>query len=167
MTEQPKFRTEHDSMGDVQVPYDAKYRAQTQRAVENFPISGTPIEPALVAALGSTDRQRLSEVLDTSARGTQRAAPVGPLRQLRTAQELQPSTPLTLRAHLAGERPVAPIGQQGAGGVRVTPSARQQLDGLVRELHSPAAPAAAAPAAGKPPPGFVRPELGVATSAGW
>ncbi|WP_139977966.1 class II fumarate hydratase [Nocardioides litoris] len=45
-------RTEHDSMGEVEVPVDALWRAQTQRAVENFPISGTPIEPALVHALG-------------------------------------------------------------------------------------------------------------------
>jgi fumarate hydratase, class II len=45
------FRIEHDSMGEVQVPADALWRAQTQRAVENFPISGTPVEPALVHAL--------------------------------------------------------------------------------------------------------------------
>ena len=36
------FRIEHDSMGEVRVPADALWRAQTQRAVENFPISGTP-----------------------------------------------------------------------------------------------------------------------------
>lgn len=47
-----EFRVEHDSMGEVRVPADALWRAQTQRAVENFPISGTPIEPALVHALG-------------------------------------------------------------------------------------------------------------------
>ena len=47
-----QFRTEHDTMGEVLVPRDAQWKAQTQRAVENFPISGTPIEPALVAALG-------------------------------------------------------------------------------------------------------------------
>ncbi len=46
------FRVEHDSMGDVRVPASALWKAQTQRAVENFPISGTPIEPALVHALG-------------------------------------------------------------------------------------------------------------------
>ena len=45
------FRTEHDSMGEVRVPRDALWRAQTQRAVENFPISGTPLEPRLVRAL--------------------------------------------------------------------------------------------------------------------
>ena len=48
----PDFRTEHDSMGDVLVPRDALWRAQTQRAVENFPISGTRLEPRLVRALG-------------------------------------------------------------------------------------------------------------------
>ena len=50
--ETSEFRIEHDTMGEVRVPRDALWKAQTQRAVENFPISGTPIEPALVAALG-------------------------------------------------------------------------------------------------------------------
>jgi fumarate hydratase class II len=45
------FRIEHDSMGEVRVPTDALWRAQTQRAVENFPISGTTLEPRLVHAL--------------------------------------------------------------------------------------------------------------------
>jgi fumarate hydratase class II len=44
-------RTEHDSMGEVQVPAAAKYRAQTQRAVDNFPVSGQRIERAHIAAL--------------------------------------------------------------------------------------------------------------------
>jgi len=47
-----EFRVERDSMGDVQVPAQAYYGAQTQRAVENFPISGWPLPPALVHALG-------------------------------------------------------------------------------------------------------------------
>ncbi len=46
------FRIEHDTMGEVRVPAQALWKAQTQRAVENFPISGTPIDPALIAALG-------------------------------------------------------------------------------------------------------------------
>ncbi|MFI2753438.1 class II fumarate hydratase [Cellulomonas sp. P22] len=45
------FRTEHDTMGEVLVPADALYRAQTQRAVENFPISGTPLERSHIEAL--------------------------------------------------------------------------------------------------------------------
>ena len=51
MTE-AEFRVEHDSMGEVRVPAAAKWRAQTQRAVANFPISGRPLEPAHIAALG-------------------------------------------------------------------------------------------------------------------
>jgi fumarate hydratase class II len=45
------FRVERDSMGEVRVPSNAKWRAQTQRAVENFPISGTQIEGGLIQAL--------------------------------------------------------------------------------------------------------------------
>jgi fumarate hydratase class II len=45
------YRTEHDSMGEIRVPADALWRAQTQRAVENFPISGRPLPPALIHAL--------------------------------------------------------------------------------------------------------------------
>ena len=47
------YRIEHDSMGKVRVPAWAKWRAQTQRAVENFPISGTPIERELIGALAA------------------------------------------------------------------------------------------------------------------
>jgi fumarate hydratase class II len=51
MSEQ-QFRVEHDSMGDVRLPSWAKWRAQTQRAVENFPISGQRLDRAHIAALG-------------------------------------------------------------------------------------------------------------------
>jgi fumarate hydratase class II len=47
-----EYRTERDSMGEMQVPVDAYYGASTQRAVENFPISGQPIPGELVRALG-------------------------------------------------------------------------------------------------------------------
>jgi len=46
-----EFRIEHDTMGEVKVPKDALYSAQTQRAVENFPISGSTLEKAHIAAL--------------------------------------------------------------------------------------------------------------------
>ena len=46
-----EYRIEHDSMGDVRVPVEAKWGAQTRRAVENFPISGVPIERMLIRAL--------------------------------------------------------------------------------------------------------------------
>jgi fumarate hydratase class II len=47
-----EFRVEKDSMGDVKVPAKAYYGAQTQRAVENFPISGQPLPKRLIHALG-------------------------------------------------------------------------------------------------------------------
>src|SRR5262245_22932814 len=47
-----EFRIEKDSMGEVKVPARAYYGAQTQRAVENFPISGQPLPRRLVRALG-------------------------------------------------------------------------------------------------------------------
>ena len=46
-----EYRTEHDTMGEIKVPAKALWGAQTQRAVENFPISGTPIESAQIKAL--------------------------------------------------------------------------------------------------------------------
>ncbi|MFE3429620.1 aspartate ammonia-lyase [Streptomyces sp. YPW6] len=45
------FRIEHDSMGEIRVPAHAKWRAQTQRAVENFPVSGQRLERAHIEAL--------------------------------------------------------------------------------------------------------------------
>ncbi len=48
----PGFRTEHDSMGELQVPKDALWGAQTQRAVQNFPISGQPMPSGFIRAMG-------------------------------------------------------------------------------------------------------------------
>jgi fumarate hydratase class II len=48
----PGFRTERDSMGELQVPKDALWGAQTQRAVQNFPISGQPMPRGFIRALG-------------------------------------------------------------------------------------------------------------------
>jgi fumarate hydratase class II len=46
-----QYRVEHDSMGDVKVPFDALWGAQTQRAVDNFPISGIPVNERVIRAL--------------------------------------------------------------------------------------------------------------------
>jgi fumarate hydratase class II len=51
-----EFRVEHDTMGEVLVPIAALYGAQTQRAVENFPISGSGLEPAQIVALARIKR---------------------------------------------------------------------------------------------------------------
>ena len=49
MTE--NYRIEKDSMGELKVPADALYGAQTQRAIDNFPVSGIPMPAALIRAI--------------------------------------------------------------------------------------------------------------------
>ncbi|MHB1234625.1 MAG: class II fumarate hydratase [Microbacteriaceae bacterium] len=56
MSSDTEFRIEHDTMGEVKVPASALYGAQTQRAVENFPISGSRLEAAQVVALARIKR---------------------------------------------------------------------------------------------------------------
>ena len=56
MAEQ-EYRIEHDTMGEVKVPVDALWRAQTQRAVENFPISFRPLERTQIRAMGLLRRR--------------------------------------------------------------------------------------------------------------
>ena len=51
-TDAAEHRIERDTMGEVKVPAKALWKAQTQRAVENFPVSGIPINAELIAALG-------------------------------------------------------------------------------------------------------------------
>src|ERR1700712_4090962 len=55
-SEDAPYRIEHDTMGEVRVPRDALWAAQTQRAVENFPISGSRLEDAQVIALARIKR---------------------------------------------------------------------------------------------------------------
>src|SRR6218665_1501352 len=51
VTTTPEYRIEHDNMGEVRVPATALYGAQTQRAVENFTLSGSVLEPKQIQAL--------------------------------------------------------------------------------------------------------------------
>ena len=67
------YRIEHDSMGEVRVPKDALWRAQTQRAVENFPISGQPLEPALIHALARIKAAAAQTNVDLGALTTEQA----------------------------------------------------------------------------------------------
>jgi fumarate hydratase class II len=55
-TQETEYRIEHDTMGEVRVPRTALYAAQTQRAVENFPISGSRLEPGQIVALARIKR---------------------------------------------------------------------------------------------------------------
>ena len=74
------YRIEHDSMGEVRVPEDALWRAQTQRAVENFPISGAVLEAghiqamARVKAAAAKVNAELGVIADEQAKAIQDAA---------------------------------------------------------------------------------------------
>lgn len=75
-----QFRIEHDTMGEVRVPVNALYSAQTQRAVENFPISGQGLEPAHIHALSLVKKacavanQELGVITDDQAQAIKSAA---------------------------------------------------------------------------------------------
>ena len=62
------YRIEHDTMGEMRVPKEALYGAQTQRAVENFPISGLRFPRSFVRALAQeksgVPEEQLNELLD-------------------------------------------------------------------------------------------------------
>ena len=91
------FRTEKDSLGDVQVPVDAWYGAQTVRAIRNFPITGLKPHPTLVRAtvlvkraaaevnrdLGQLDPERANAIIAVAEQvlGGGRAAGGGRLGQ--------------------------------------------------------------------------------------
>ena len=70
------FRVEHDSMGEVQVPADALWRAQTQRAVENFPVSGRRIDPAVIHALAAIKGRAATVNAGLGAIDAERAAAI-------------------------------------------------------------------------------------------
>ena len=68
MADEMPIRIERDTLGDVQVPADAYWGAQTQRAIENFPISGLRAHPALVLADGHGQEGLWPAPTATSAR---------------------------------------------------------------------------------------------------
>ena len=71
------FRTERDSMGELQVPADALWGAQTQRAVQNFPISGRPLPRAFIRALGVIKQAAAAANAKLGLLDTQVAAAIG------------------------------------------------------------------------------------------
>ena len=71
-----KYRTEKDSMGEIQVPLDALYKAQTQRAVNNFPVSGIPIPTQVIRALGLIKKSCAMVNADLSLLDTIRAGAI-------------------------------------------------------------------------------------------
>src|SRR4029450_7062464 len=79
----PQYRIERDSLGEVRVPANALYMAQTQRAVEKFPISGMRFGRSFIRALGliksaaATVNEELGLLDKTSAEAIRRAAAEG------------------------------------------------------------------------------------------
>ncbi len=79
-SDSPRFRIEHDSMGDVAVPVEALYGAQTQRAAGNFPISRLRFQRAFLHALGfikaaaAKANEQLGELPPAQARAIASAA---------------------------------------------------------------------------------------------
>lgn len=73
MADNTEYRIEHDTMGEVRVPVDALYRAQTQRAVENFPISGQTLESAHIRALALIKKAAASANEELGVLDAQRA----------------------------------------------------------------------------------------------
>ncbi|HJG81247.1 MAG TPA: class II fumarate hydratase [Brevibacterium senegalense] len=71
-----EFRIEHDTMGEVKVPVDALYSAQTQRAVENFPISGKTLEREHIAALAQVKKAAATANEELDVLDSQRAAAI-------------------------------------------------------------------------------------------
>ncbi|SLM93127.1 class II fumarate hydratase [Brevibacterium yomogidense] len=71
-----EYRIEHDTMGEVKVPADALYSAQTQRAVENFPISGKTLEREHIAALAQVKKAAASANEELDVLDAQRAAAI-------------------------------------------------------------------------------------------
>jgi fumarate hydratase class II len=70
------FRSERDSLGELQVPADALWGAQTQRAVENFPISGLRMPREFIRALGLIKWAAATTNLDLDALDAKRAAAI-------------------------------------------------------------------------------------------
>src|SRR5690348_13633880 len=75
-----KMRIEKDSLGQREVPFHAYYGIQTQRAVENYPISGYRANPQLIRAMGmikeaaATANLELKLISEKRAKAIQRAA---------------------------------------------------------------------------------------------
>ena len=78
-----KYRIEHDSMGELKVPEDALWGAQTQRAVDNFPISGLAMPRQFIAALGLVAAAPLMSL----AVGLRHQRQLAPLLEARRAAE--------------------------------------------------------------------------------
>jgi len=70
------YRTEHDSMGELEVPEEALWGAQTQRAIQNFPVSGIPLPREFIRALGLIKEAAATANLDLGLLAEDKAAAI-------------------------------------------------------------------------------------------
>jgi len=92
----PNFRTERDSMGELQVPADALWGAQTQRAVENFPISGLTLPREFIRALGLIKAAAAAANLKLGHLKPKQAQAIGKAAQRVIAGELDAQFPIDI-----------------------------------------------------------------------
>ncbi len=91
-----EFRIERDSMGELKVPADALWGAQTQRAVENFPISGRPMPAAFIRALGLIKRACAEANRDLELLDAPRAAAISAAADRVAAGEFDAQFPVDI-----------------------------------------------------------------------
>jgi len=91
-----KTRTERDSLGEVQVPASAYYGAQTQRALENFPVSGLRFPRRFIGALGMIKGEAAAVNAELGAIDTDLAAPIGQAASEVAAGKLDDQFPLDI-----------------------------------------------------------------------
>jgi len=108
-----EYRIEHDSMGEVRVPAGAKWRAQTQRAVENFPISGQRIERAHIEALARIERAHIEALARITAAAAKVNAELGVLDK-DTAEAIQEAAAEVAKGRWDEQFPVD-VFQTGSG----------------------------------------------------
>lgn len=94
MADNTEYRIEHDTMGEVRVPVDALYRAQTQRAVENFPISGQTLESAHIRALALIKKAAASANEELGVLDVQRAQAIRDAADLVAAGDFDEHFPI-------------------------------------------------------------------------
>ncbi|HEX7130695.1 MAG TPA: class II fumarate hydratase [Rhodanobacteraceae bacterium] len=92
----PNFRTERDSMGELKVPADALWGAQTQRAVENFPISGLTLPREFIRALGLIKASAAAANLKLGHLKRSQALAIGKAAQRVIAGELDAQFPIDI-----------------------------------------------------------------------
>jgi fumarate hydratase, class II len=89
-----EYRVEHDTMGEVRVPADALWGAQTQRAIDNFPVSGRPLPQALIVALAQLKEACARANADTGALPGEIAQAIAEAAQRVQAEDLMRHFPI-------------------------------------------------------------------------